>query len=367
MKDLHRIEEVARLMSAASLDALIIGPNTDLAYLTGLTPLSDERFKTLVILKDGRFFHVCPELYYEETREALGAETDIFVWSDTDGFLGAAQAASRSYHLDRMTIGVNDAVRAVDLLSLGTVTTARFVIGSGVLEEVRACKDSEERGFLREAARLADEVAGEILPFIHAGVVEGDIKKKIGELFAMKGVPELAFETIVASGPNSSRPHYTGSERVITDHDVVVLDFGCRYQGYCSDTSRMVFVGEPTEEQRKIYDIVLEANLAGERAAGIGATAGDVDAAARDVIEAAGYGANFLNRTGHGIGMADHEAPYIKRGNPMALQEGMAFSVEPGIYLAGRFGMRVEDIVLIDGGKAEVLNRSPKSIAVLQA
>jgi Xaa-Pro dipeptidase len=365
MKDLHRIKEVARLMSGAPLDALIVGPNTDLAYLTGLTPLSDERFKALVILKDGRFFHICPELYEEETREALGAETDVFVWSDTDGFLGATQAASQSYHLDHMTIGVNDAVRAVDLLSLGTVTTAKFVIGSSVLEEVRACKDSDERGFLREAARLADEVAVEILPFIHAGAVEGDVKKRIGGLFAAKGVPELAFETIVASGPNSSRPHYTGGERVITDHDIVVLDFGCRYHGYCSDTSRMVFVGEPTEEQRKIYDIVLKANLAGERAAGVGATAGDVDGAARDVIEAAGYGANFLNRTGHGIGMADHEAPYIRHGNPMVLQEGMAFSVEPGIYLAGRFGMRVEDIVLIEDGKADVLNRSPKGLVIL--
>ena len=365
MIQLNRINEVARRMSAASLDALIIGPNTDLAYLTGLTPLSDERFKALVILKDGRFFHICPELYYEETREALGAETEIFVWSDTDGFLNAARAAFQSYHLDHGTIGVNDAVRAVDLLSLGTVVTAAFTVGSGVLEAARVHKSADERDFLRQAARLADEVAVEILPFIHPGAVEGEVKKRIGELFAAKGATELAFETIVASGPNSSRPHYTGGERVIEDHDVVVLDFGCRYHGYCSDTSRMVFVGTPSEEQRKIYAIVLQANLAGERAAGAGVTAGSVDKAARDVIDAAGYGDSFLNRTGHGIGMADHEAPYIKAGNPMVLEEGMAFSVEPGIYLAGRFGMRVEDIVLIDGGKAEVLNRSPKDMTIV--
>lgn len=365
MIQLQRIEEVARLMSGASLDALIVGPNADLAYLTGLTPLADERFKVLVILKDGRFFHICPELYEEETREALGVEADIFVWSDTDGFSGAVQAASQAYHLDRMTIGVNDAVRAVDLLNLGEATTASFVVGSSVLEQVRVRKGPDEKAFLRAAAGLADQVAVEILPYIHAGAIEGDVKKKIGELFAAKGATELAFETIVASGPNSSRPHYTGGERVITDHDVVVLDFGCRYHGYCSDTSRMVFVGEPTEEQRTVYDIVLKANLAGERAAGAGVTAGEVDKAARDVIEAAGYGANFLNRTGHGIGMADHETPYIKEGNPMVLQEGMAFSIEPGIYLAGRFGMRVEDIILIDDGKADVLNRSPKDIVIL--
>lgn len=365
MIQLPRIEEVARLMQAASMDALMVGPNTDLTYLTGLTPLADERFKALVILKDGHFFHICPELYEEETREALGPDADMFVWSDTDGFLTAVHAANRSYHVDGMTIGINDAVRAVDLLSLQTVLRATFMIGSDVLEQLRICKSSEERSLLRTAARIADEAATDILTSIRPGVTEHDIKKKIGELFAAKGAPELAFETIVASGPNSSRPHYTGGDRVITDHDIVVLDFGCRYQGYCSDTSRTIFVGEPTEEQRAVYNIVLQANLAGEHAARAGVTAGDVDKAARDVITAAGYGSNFLNRTGHGVGMADHEAPFIKEGSPVILRDGMAFSVEPGIYLAGRFGMRVEDIVLIDGGKAEVLNTSRKEMTVL--
>ena len=365
MIKLQRIEELARLMREASLDALIVGPNTDLTYLTGLHPLMDERFKALVILSDGRFFHICPELYEEETREALGPDADLYVWSDTDGFLTAARPASQAYHLDHMTIGVNDAVRAVDLLSFATVVPATFVAGGDALERLRVCKSLEERDLLRMAARIADEVAVEILPSIHPGATERDIRKKIGELFAAKGTPDLAFETIVASGPNSSRPHYNGDSRVITDHDVIVLDFGCRYHEYCSDTSRTVFVGEPTEEQRKVYEIVLQSNLAGERVSRAGVTAGEVDKAARDVIKAAGYGSCFLNRTGHGIGMADHEAPFIKEGNSMVLREGMAFSVEPGIYLAGRFGMRVEDIVLIDGGRAEVLNTSPKGITIL--
>jgi len=220
MIQLQRINELARLMRAESMDALIVGPNTDLTYLAGLSPFLDERFKSLVILKDGRFFHICPELYYEETREALGPETDIFVWSDTDGFLKAADAANHSYHLDHMTIGINDAVRAVDLLSLGSVVTATFVVADRVLEQLRVCKSAEERDFLRMAARIADEVAAEILPSIHPGTTEQEVKKKIGELFAAKGTPELAFETIVASGPNSSRPHYMGGSRVITDHDV---------------------------------------------------------------------------------------------------------------------------------------------------
>lgn len=365
MIQLDRIHALVEKMKDASIGALIVGPDTDLTYLTGLHPLSDERFKALVVLQDGRFFHICPELYQEETREALGPETDLFVWSDTDGFQGAVQAANQTYHLDRLTIGVNSAVRAVDLLVLRGILRTAFVVGSDLLEQVRIHKSTAERDMLRQAARLADEVAVEIRPFIHAGAVERDISAEISRLFAAKGAPELAFETIVASGPNSSRPHYNGDARVLTEHDIVILDFGCRYRGYCSDTSRTYFVGEPTAEQRAVYDIVLQANLAGERTACAGVTAGAVDKAARDVIAAAGYGADFLNRTGHGIGMADHEAPYIKERNPMVLADGMAFSVEPGIYLAGRFGMRIEDIVLIEGGKPEILNTSPKELTVL--
>ena len=179
------------------------------------------------------------------------------------------------------------------------------------------------------------------------------------------GGEELSFEPIVASGPNGSMPHYNDDKRVIEEQDLVILDFGCRYKGYCSDTSRTVFIGEPTEEQKKVYEIVLRANREAEKAVKEGVTAGEIDRIARKIITDEGYGEYFINRTGHGIGVEIHEEPFIKEGNKEILKSGMAFSVEPGIYIPGKFGMRVEDIVIVDGEKARILNKSNKEMTIV--
>lgn len=362
---IEKLEILTNLMKNEDIDALMIGPSSDLEYFTGLNPMSDERFKALIILKDKRYFYICPELYYEETRELLGEDAHIFIWSDTDGFLKAIKEAANYYNLKNIKIGVNDAIRAIDILEIENAIKAKFFIGSGIIENVRIIKDEEEKSNLRKSAHIADEVAGEIIKFIRPGLTERDIKRKIEELFMEKGVQSLAFETIVASGPNSSKPHYNGDSRVIEEQDIIVLDFGCKYNGYCSDISRTVFVGEPTEEQKKIYDIVVKANTAAESFVKQGVTAEDVDKMARDVIKQAGYGQYFLNRTGHGIGRAVHEGPYIREGNKQVLENGMAFSIEPGIYLPGQYGMRVEDIVLIDNWSGEVLNKFIKDLIII--
>jgi Xaa-Pro dipeptidase len=233
------------------------------------------------------------------------------------------------------------------------------------MEKVRQIKDEEEMELMKKSALIADQVAEEILKFIRPGVTEGDIAKRIKELFIEKGAEDISFEPIVASGPNSSRPHYNDDKRIIEDRDIIVLDFGGRYKGYCSDMSRTVFVGEPTKEQEEIYNIVRRANTEAELFARQGVTASEVDKKARDIIKEAGYGQNFLNRTGHGIGMAVHEAPYIKEGNDVVLKDGMTFSVEPGIYIAGKFGMRIENIVLIEKGKSNILNKFTKEMIIL--
>jgi Xaa-Pro dipeptidase len=323
-----------------------------------------ERFRALVVLADKRYFYICPELYYEETREALGENTDIFVWSDSEGFLAAIGKSDKKYELKKKIIGVNDAIRAVDLLDIQDVMDMKSVNGSGIMEGLRLIKDQEERENLRQAARIADVVAGEIIKFIRPGLTEKNISDKITELFAVEGAG-LSFEAIVASGPNSSKPHYNGGSRMIEERDIIVMDFGCKYNGYCSDMSRTVFVGEPTEEQKKVYNIVLEANLKAEAFVKEGVTAEEVDLTARNIIRGAGYGRCFLNRTGHGIGTAVHEGPYIRENNKEILRDGMAFSIEPGIYISGRFGMRVEDIVLINCGRGEVLNKFAKEMIII--
>ncbi|HYF74998.1 MAG TPA: M24 family metallopeptidase, partial [Candidatus Nitrosocosmicus sp.] len=234
-----------------------------------------------------------------------------------------------------------------------------------ILEKMRLQKNQEEEDFLRKAAAIADEVMGKVIAYIRPGLIERDISKKIEELFMECGGQGLSFYPIVASGPNTSRPHYNKDDRRIEEQDVIILDFGCRYNGFCSDISRTVFVGEPTEEQRKVFDIVVKANTAAEELVKPGVTAEQVDLTARNIIRDAGYGHCFLNRTGHGIGMAVHEGPYIKEGNTQILEPGMTFSVEPGIYIAGRFGMRVEDIVLVTENGKEVLNKYTKDIIIV--
>lgn len=361
-----QIDRLINIMADQKLDLLVIGPSSDLEYLTGLNPLGDERFKGLFIFSDKRYFYISPELYYEETREVLGEDVDIFVWSDSNGFLTAVKKANEKYDFKDAVIGVNDGIRAVDLLDISGVMNPRFVNGVSIMEELRVIKTEEERDCMRKAAEIADDVVGEVIRFIKPGVTEKDIKKKIEELFQVKWGLASSFEAIVASGPNSSKPHYNDDKRVIEEKDIIVLDLGCRYKGYCSDISRTVFVGEPTEEQKKIYSIVVEANCEAEKFARKGVKAEEVDMTARNIIKKAGYGEFFLNRTGHGIGMAVHEAPYIKEGNTQVLEDGMAFSVEPGIYLPGKFGMRVENIVLINDGKGEVLNKFTKELIIIK-
>ncbi len=367
MKTIKRINVITDLMKERNMDVLILGTSSDLEYLTGLSSMVCERFKALFILKEKGCFFICPQLYYEETRQELGEDADILVWKDSEGFLKAIEEANKRYGLEGAAIGINDAIRGIDMLAIKDKLEVSFVDGSSLMEEVRQIKDPEEAALLKKSAEIADEVAQEIMTYIKPGLSEGDIAKKIKALLIEKGAEEIAFEPIVASGPNSSMPHYNGYDRIIQQQDIIVLDFGGRYRGYCSDMSRTVFVGEPTDKQKRVYEIVLQANIAAEELVQEGVKASEVDKRARSIIKEAGYGAYFLNRTGHGIGIAIHEAPYIKENNDTFLQNGMAFSIEPGIYLAGEFGIRIEDIVLVENGKGSILNKHPKEMKCISS
>lgn len=360
-----RVTRLAEIMSGEDVDAMLIGPSADLEYMAGYSPLPDERFKGLVVLSDGESFYISPSLYFEETRNKIGAEIKIYVWDDKSGFLGAIESANRDFKLDKKRIAVNEGIKAVDLIDIQTVIKSDFVKGNNILEKLRIIKDEDEIKNLKYASKIADEVMNEIIKFIRPGMKERDVKDKIKELCFKKGAGGLSFEPIVASGPNSSMPHYCGEDRFIGEKDIVVLDFGCRYNGYCSDITRTVFVGEVSEEEKRIYDIVAAANLEGELAVKAGISAEEVDRKTRSVIEKAGYGEYFIHRTGHGIGVSVHEAPYIKEGNKQILQKGMVFSVEPGIYLQDRFGIRIEDLVLVKDDGVEILNAFPKEMVVI--
>ncbi len=361
----ERLSKLTNILVKQGVDGCLLGPTEDIEYIAGIKPFVDERFKGLFLFSDGSWFFISPELYYEEFRNKLGEKAHIYVWSDNDGVDGVFEKATKEYELEGKTIAVNAGIRAIDLIDMKQIMKSNFVNGDKMLEKLRIIKDEEEKKYLAKAAEIADKTFEEIIKFIKPGITEREISDKIKELLIELGGEELSFEPIVASGPNSSMPHYNDDKRVIEEQDLVILDYGCRYKGYCSDISRTVFIGEPTEEQKKIYEIVLRANNEAEKAVKEGVKAEDIDKTARKIIADEGYGQYFINRTGHGIGLAVHEAPYIKDGNKQVLKTGMAFSVEPGIYIPGKFGMRVEDIVVVDGEGSIILNKANKDMVVV--
>ncbi len=365
MLNKEKLSKLVEILKERKLDGCIITPSHDLEYLTEAPSFTCERFRGFFVLADGRYFSICPSLYYEETRNTLGEDTQIYVWTDSEGVTDSFIKAEKDYKLSGKTIGINEGVRAIDLIDMGQVIKADFINGHSMFEDLRVIKNEEEVSYLKGAAVIADKAFEGIVKFIKPGIKEKDIAAKLKELLIELGGESLSFDPIVASGPNSSKPHYSEDGRVIEKNDLIILDYGCKYKGYCSDISRVVFVGEPTEEQKKVYEIVLKANMEAEKAVREGATAHEIDATAQRVIKENGYGEYILSRTGHGIGTAVHEAPYIREGNEQILKTGMAFSVEPGIYIAGKFGMRVEDIVVVDGDGVNILNEAPKGMTIV--
>ncbi|AOT72063.1 M24 family metallopeptidase [Geosporobacter ferrireducens] len=358
------LERLSKEIDQLGIDAILIGPSKDLAYVTGFLSQEDERFQGLFILRDGRYFYISPKLNAEEMEHILGKNTKIYAWGDEEGFESIVKYALAENDLSKKKIAVNSGIRGTDLLDMTKIFSGEFMNGVQIIEDSRIIKTKEEIAHLKKAGQMADEVMEVLTSFIKPGMKEKDIKKKIIELFLEKG-SEIAFEPIVASGPNSSKPHYNQDDRRIQEKDVIILDLGCRYKGCCSDISRTFFIGEATEEEKQIYQIVLEANQAGKEAVKEGVTAAYIDRQARNIIHKAGYGDYFFNRVGHGIGFSVHEAPYIREGNSQIIKKGMAFSIEPGIYLPGKFGIRVEDIIVVGEDGPEVMNCFEKNIIVL--
>ncbi|MCF0247649.1 MAG: aminopeptidase P family protein [Synergistes sp.] len=363
----ERVAKLADELKKRGLDALYIGPSTDLEYIGELDTLPDERVRGLLVDKNGKCFAMTPLLYKEEITGAFGDVPFYAEWNDQEGFTGAFKRGLEHLGLLGGKIAFNDGVRAVDMLAIRDAMPIELCNGQNLLSDMRSQKDDEELERLREAARQIDSVVEKLFTFIKPGMRERDISKKIPEFLEEAGCPKMSFSPIVASGPNGSMPHYSGDERVIAEHDVIILDLGCRYRSYCSDTTRTFFVGEPTQEQRDVYEIVRLAQAAGEAAVQPGVTGEEVDRAARSVIEKAGYGKYFFNRVGHGVGIAVHETPYIIEGNNKPLKPGNVFSIEPGIYIAGKFGIRIENLVAVKkDGTAEALNKTSRELRVIK-
>lgn len=352
------------MLPQAKMDAMLVCPSEELVFLTGFSPMMCERFQGLFIKADGNCFYVCNLLYAGELRNAFKEEVPVYTWFDGDGMVETVKSILKEQGLEGKTIGVNSSAQAFNILELMDNAGVTFHNGKPLLEEMRIIKTHEELDNLRQAAKIADSAFSDVINFIKSGMKEQEVRDFFHKHMEKDGGYDCW--SIVASGPNSSYPHYSDSERTIQKGDAIVLDFGCVYNGMYSDMSRTVFVDEVSDRLRKLYEIVDESNAAGEKAAKEGVLACDVDKAARDILEKYGYAETLINRVGHGIGYMIHEAPDIKKCNPRKLERGMCFSVEPGIYIAGDVGMRIEDIVIInENGETEVLNKSSRKLIIV--
>jgi Xaa-Pro aminopeptidase len=361
------IENMSRAKAAAAaagFDAVLVTPGADLRYLTGYDAMPLERLTCLVLPASGEPVLVVPALERPaaEASPAGAIGIDIVDWPDTDD--PVALVANLVPTARR--VAVDDHMWAEKVLRFqAAMPDAEQVLAGPVLHELRIRKAPAEVEALRVAAAAIDRVHARMGEWLRAERTEREVGHDIADAIIAEGHQRVDF-VIVASGPSSASPHHSGSDRVIEVGDPVVVDIGGTMpSGYCSDEARTYVIGVPPDEYVEAYGTLRRAQAAAVESARPGVTAESVDAAARDVLTAAGLGDYFVHRTGHGIGLETHEDPYIVAGNTRMLEPGMAFSVEPGFYLPGRFGARIEDIVVTTGNGVERLNRRPRDLAIL--
>jgi Xaa-Pro aminopeptidase len=354
------MQRAAAAAEQAGLAGVLAAPGPDLRYLTGYTPVAAaERLMVLAIRRGEEPVLVLPG-FERDGAEDAGAPVTFVEWADGDD--PYAKAATL---LGPGRYAISDGCWALHALELQrALDRGTLVPVSVALPLLRAVKDADELERMARAGAAVDAAFNDLLEVPFAGRSERDVAADLDGLLRDHGHERVDF-TLVGSGPNGAKAHHDAGPRTIEPGDVVVLDFGGFVGGYGSDTTRTVHVGEPTPEHVRVHDIVRDAQQAAVAAVRPGVPAQDVDRAAREHIDAAGYGERFNHRTGHGIGLETHEPPYIVAGNAQALEPGMCFSVEPGIYLPGEFGVRIEDIVAVTDDGVRSLNTATHEMQIV--
>lgn len=364
MSGADRLSRVRGRLAELHVDALLLSLGADLPWLTGYHAMPLERLTMLVLPVDGDATLVVPQL--EAPR--VVHDPSLFAlrpWAETEDpvALVAGLVGGRRH------LAVSDRTWATVVLQLqARLPEAAWQPASRVTGPLRAVKDPAEVAALRRAAAAADRVAAQLVSGQVAlvGRTEAEVSADLGRRLVAEGHQRVNF-AIVGSGPNSASPHHEPGARVIGPGEAVVCDFGGTMDGYCSDITRTVFTGPPPAEFRHLYAALQAAQAAAVGAARVGTPCEDVDGVARRLLDEAGYGPHFIHRTGHGIGLEEHEDPYLVGGNCAPLEAGHAFSVEPGVYLDGRWGARIEDIVVAADAGPDPLNTVSHDLAVVEA
>ncbi len=363
MADGTRAAQVRERLNSGSGDALVLFPSSNMEYVTGFFEEPDERHLLLFVSQEQDPVYLIPELYETQIREATWVD-DIRCWSDDTDPTEAVSRVIADLQLQDGHLLVDDQMWAVFSQDLRRAAPdASFGVASEVLAGLRMQKDEAELDALRRAGAVADDVVEQLRSMGESivGMTETELATEITRLLEAHGGTGVSFEPIVGSGPNGAKPHHRHGSRKIQPGEPVVLDFGTRVDGYPSDQTRtIVFDKTPSETVSTVHSVVREALDAGISAIEPGVSSEEIDHATREIIESAGYGDAFVHRTGHGVGLDVHEQPYIVDGNQQPLKPGMVFSVEPGVYLTGEFGVRIEDLVAVTEDGCERLNHSPR-------
>lgn len=344
---MSRISRLQTALQNADIDAVALVPGANLTYLLGLSLHASERLAIAFCTAEGEVHVVLPALEQPRAEAEVRVPATFYPWTDAEGYQTALGKCLDVLELDGL-LGVEyTAMRVLELRAIEDAYAIATVDALPVLGQLRMRKDADELAAMRRAVTAVEAGLTAAIAFIRPGVTERAVAEVWDAAMRAAGAEAPSFGTSVASGPNSANPHHSLGDRVLQAGDPVILDGGARVGHYCSDITRTVAVGEIDPELQRIYDLVLEANRAGVAAVTAGATGAQIDAAARTVITAGGYGPHFVHRTGHGLGIEVHEPPYINATETMPLPVGATFTIEPGIYLPGKGGVRIEDDVVI--------------------
>ncbi len=358
----ERLDAVRAGLQSTDGAVAVFGLSSNMRYLIGFSDEPGERMLLLIVPREGEPVLVVPKLYATQV-EAGSPPATLRLWADGEDPSALLREIAADVAGIPGRVLLDDTMWCAFALHVQKAFPDRtFGLASAVMAPLRARKGADEIEAMKRAGRIADRAFAAVTAESVSGLTELELAGRLEAAMLAAGADGVAFETLVASGPNSALPHYRAGSRRIEPGDVVILDYGCRVDGYCSDMSRTIVCGPPNDDVERVHAAVLGAHQAARDRARIGVRATDVDAAARSALTDAGYGEQFVHRTGHGIGLDVHEPPYIVHGNERRLEEGMAFSIEPGAYFTGRFGVRIEDVVVLGPDGAIVMTDAPRAL-----
>ena len=353
-----RIARLREIFEEAEIDAIIISNTENRRYFSGFKGSAGN----LIISADKAV--LATDFRYTEQAGLQAPGFDVLQirpqldWlPETLSEMGATRIG---FEADEMTVSGHERIRKALNEGAGDEATYTLIPTNGIGVGLRAVKDAEELALLTRAIEIGDNAFDDVSARIKAGMTENEVAWEIEKSIREQGAESLSFETIVGSGPNGSRPHHLAGDRVINEGEPIVIDMGCQYQGYCSDLTRTIVVGQSDDKFKEIYDITLTAQLTAIEMVEAGMTGAECDLIARSVITEAGYGDNFGHSLGHGVGLEVHEGPGVGARAKSKLEDGMVFTIEPGIYLTGWGGVRIEDIVVLENGRARVISKARK-------